>query len=263
MESLDFNAMTELYDETRIFDRRCFDSAVDYMVNRYPPRLYPRLLEPGIGTGRIAIPLAERGYQVWGVDIAGEMLIVLQKNMAHSGKPLPIYAIQADVLELPFRNGEFDIIIVAHLFYFIQQWQKAVNEILRIIKPGNPLILMHTGSGTEVPFLNTRYKELCAGQGYVVPDIGVKSTKEVAEYAAGLGCKVESIRDRWQWTSRLRLDQAFYYLKARAYSFTTFAPDDVHTIAMDNLENQLKSQFSSLETEIEVPNRIYIIVITR
>src|SRR4030042_1114771 len=117
MESLNFNAMTKLYDETRVFDRRCFNSAIDYIVNRFPPRLYPRLLEPGIGTGRIAIPLAERGYRVCGVDIAGEMLTVLRNKLAHSDKTLPIHAIQADVLKLPFRNGEFDIIIVVHVFY--------------------------------------------------------------------------------------------------------------------------------------------------
>jgi predicted TPR repeat methyltransferase len=77
MKSLSFDNMVRLYDETRIFDEECFESALDYMVERFPPRAFPNVLEPGIGTGRIAIPLAERGYRVTGVDISEEMLAFL------------------------------------------------------------------------------------------------------------------------------------------------------------------------------------------
>ncbi len=37
-----------------------------------------RILEFGVGTGRIAIPLAERGFDVWGVDGSPDMLKRLQ-----------------------------------------------------------------------------------------------------------------------------------------------------------------------------------------
>ena len=73
--------MTELYDETRVFDQDCFDSALDFITERFPPYTFSKLLELGIGTGRIAIPLTERGYQVTGVDISEEMLDFLENRL--------------------------------------------------------------------------------------------------------------------------------------------------------------------------------------
>jgi methylase of polypeptide subunit release factors len=70
MESLNFDSMADLYDETRAFDEGCLQSALDFLVERFPPQMFNNVLEPGIGTGRIAIPLAERGYSIIGVDVS-------------------------------------------------------------------------------------------------------------------------------------------------------------------------------------------------
>ena len=66
--------MARLYDETRGFHRKCFDYALDFLVDRFPPQVFSNVFEPGIGNGRIAIPLAKRGYKITGVDISEEML---------------------------------------------------------------------------------------------------------------------------------------------------------------------------------------------
>jgi predicted ferric reductase len=153
--------------------------------------------------------------------------------------------------------------VAVHLFYFIQEWEKAANEILRVVRREGPIVLMHTGTGGEIPFLNERYKELSAEQGFSIKDIGVKSTGEVVDYLKALGYHAESVRDRWQWTARVRLDKALGYMKSRAYSFTTIAPDDVHSLVMGRLESELRHRFGSLTTEVEVPNQVYLVVITR
>ena len=263
MKSLSFDSMVELYDETRVFDRDCFDSALDFLVERFPPKTYNRVLEPGIGTGRIAIPLAERGYGITGVDISEEMLALLKTRLARSGRSLRIFSQKADVTRLPFSDAAFDMAIATHLFYFIRKWRKAADEILRVVRPGNPIVLMHTGMGTEIPFLNDRYKELCAEHGSPIKAIGVKSTGEVADYFMGMGCHVEQIRDRWQWTSYTQLDRAFGYMSHRAYSFTTVASDDIHSAVIEKLRSELQQEFGSLITVVEVPNQIYLVVIMR
>ena len=253
-----FDRMVQLYDETRVFDADCFDSALDFIVERFPPSMFNKLLEPGIGTGRIAIPLAERGYQVTGVDISKEMLEFLNQKLFKMKQALPISFHIGDVTKLPFPDASFDITIAVHLFYFIRQWKKAVDEILRVVKQDAPLVLMHTGTGTEILSLNERYKELCAQQGYSIKDIGVKSTNEVINYLTSLGCNIERIRDRWQWTQRIQLSRALHYIKSRAYSFATPAPNKVHSIAIEKLESELQQQFGSLTSEVEVPNQVYL-----
>jgi ubiquinone/menaquinone biosynthesis C-methylase UbiE len=260
---MSFNQMGQLYDETRIFDAGCFNSALDYLVERFPPSALNKLFEPGIGTGRIAIPLAERGYQVTGVDISEEMLELLSTKLMQMKQSLPISFHTADVVRLPFPDDTFDIAVCVHLFYFVRRWKKAVNEILRVLKQDGPLVLMHTGTGAEVPALNTRYRELCLEQGYVIKDVGVKSTSEVLNYLIKLGCNIEEIRDRWQWTQRIQLDRALHYMKSRAYSFTTFIPEKVHSIAIEKLESELHKQYDSLNSEVEIANQIYLIFISR
>jgi len=257
VKSLSFDSMVALYDETRTIDQHCFDAALDFLVERFPPRRFRSVFEPGVGTGRVAIPLAGRGYRVTGVDISREMLAFLRERQTGIAAP------QADTTRLPFADAAFDAAIAVHLFYFIRDWKQAADEILRVIRPGGAVILMHTGTGAEVPFLNERYKVLCADRGCSIEPIGVRSTSEVVEYLTGLRYRAEEIRDRWQWVMRMRLDTALAHLQARAYSFTTVAPDDIHAAAVERLAAELRDRFGSLDVEVEIPTQVYLVVLQK
>jgi ubiquinone/menaquinone biosynthesis C-methylase UbiE len=257
MSSLSFESMAALYDETRTVDQGCLNAALDFLVRQLPLKESGSVFEPGIGTGRIAIPLVERGYRVTGVDVSREMLSLLRARSAG------VACQQANVTQLPFADATFDWAIAVHLFYFIPQWRQAVDEVVRVIGEDGLLVLMHTGMGTEVPRLNDRYKALCAEQGCPVEPRGVKSTREVVDYLVSLGYHMEPIRDRWRWVTRLRLDKALGYLESRAYSFTTVAPDDVHRMAIERLASELRQELGSLAAEVEVPNQVYLVLATR
>jgi ubiquinone/menaquinone biosynthesis C-methylase UbiE len=262
-ETLSFDPIVDLYDETRIFDADCFRAALDELVARFPPVAYNKLLEPGIGTGRIALPLAGVGYNVTGVDISANMLALLQKRRAQSAAALPVCCQRANVMGLPFADAAFDIAVAVHLFYFIRGWKQAADELLRVVRCDGPVILMHTGMGAEVPLLNQRYKALCAEQGFDIPTLGVASTRDVVVHYERAGCRVAWVRDRWQWTSHLRLDKALDYIAARVYSFTMFAPDAVHRAAVERLAAALEAQYGTLNTVVEVPNQVNFAIVLR
>ncbi len=263
MESLSFNSMARLYEETRVVDENALSSALDFLVDRFPPEKYANLFYPGIGTGRIAIPLARRGYRISSVDISEEMISILRTKLARAGQVLPISVVQADILRMPPYPAPFDMAIAVHLFYFIPDWQRAVCEIIAAVRQNAPLVLMHTGTGMEIPFLNERYKELCREQGCHIEELGVKSTTQVIDYLVTLGYKPEWIRDRWQWSQRIGLDRALGYIEKRAYSFTTFASETVHSRAIKGLESELLQKFGSLASEIEVPNQVYLVILSK
>ena len=259
MQSMSFDTMVKYYEETRVFDRVSFNSALDFLIEKYPPNLFTKLFEPGIGTGRIAIPLAERGYQVTGVDISQEMLECLGSRLTVHKANLPMFYQCADVTQLPFLDRSFDIVIAVHLFYFIKEWKLAVNEILRVLKTGGKLVLMHTGTGSEVPALNQRYKELCAIRGFQIKDIGVKSTQEVISYLTEIGYETEIAKNRWTWNQNINLKKAIEYIRLRAYSFTQTTPEKVHLSVIETLIQELESQYGSLDTEVKIPNQIYFV----
>ena len=78
------------------------------------------VLELACGTGRIAIPIAERGYKITGLDISDSMLAQARKNVLE--KKLNIRFIKADCRD--FRlNQKFKVILfpfnsIAHLHTF-------------------------------------------------------------------------------------------------------------------------------------------------
>jgi SAM-dependent methyltransferase len=57
-------------DDAEIFDPRVVDPVVDFLADRVGPG---RALEFGIGTGRIALPLARRGVPVHGIEMSRAM----------------------------------------------------------------------------------------------------------------------------------------------------------------------------------------------
>ena len=255
--------MVHLYEETRVCHPVYFKAALDDLAIHFPPSTYRNVFEPGIGSGRIAIPLAHRGYHLTGVDISHRMLALMRRRLARANRSIHISFYVADASYLPFPDATFDMSIAVHLFYFISGWQKAADEMLRVVKPGYPLVFMHTGTGMEVPLLNQRYKELCTEYGHHITSTGVSSTAEVVAYFKTRGCKIKPERKHWDWTSRIKLENALDYLKSRAYSFTLSAPDNIHYPVIEHLTWEIQQKYGSLAHRINVPNRIYYMVAIR
>ena len=65
------------YDESEgeMFDPAVIDSVVDFLAERAGSEA---ALELGIGTGRIALPLAQRGVRVHGIDLSAAMVVRLR-----------------------------------------------------------------------------------------------------------------------------------------------------------------------------------------
>jgi ubiquinone/menaquinone biosynthesis C-methylase UbiE len=258
---LSFDRLVDLYDETRRCDAGCFGAALDWIAERFPARPDGGILEPGIGTGRIALPLAERGYRVTGVDISTQMLDVLRGKARLPSAARRVEWAQADIARLPFADGAFELAVATHIFYFLSEWRRAAQEILRVVRRGRPVILMHTGTGMEIPFLNDRYKELCAALGRPIRLPGAEHTQDVTEYYRSLGCDVEWVRDRWRWTASIPLGRALAYIRRRAYSFTAEPPEEIHREAVRKLAEELRDRHPGLDGVIEVPNQVYLAVI--
>ena len=93
-----------------------------------------RVLEVGVGTGRIARPLAALGVRVIGVDLARQMLAQLRASLL-AGQPAPGLA-QGDVYRLPIAAGVCDAVVSVHVFQLLADWPAAAAEVRRVLRPG-------------------------------------------------------------------------------------------------------------------------------
>lgn len=99
------------------------------------------ILELGVGTGRIALPVRAAGPGVVGIDISGEMLQLLQQRQAEQGHSEQIDLVQCDVCKLPFADGAFTAVTSVHVLHLIEAWQDALTSMAATVAPGGLLIL--------------------------------------------------------------------------------------------------------------------------
>ena len=92
-----------------------------------------RVLEVGGGEGELAERIRdELGAEVIGID-QSERMVEIQRSKG-------IDARVGDVQELPFPDGEFDVVVAAWMLYHVPDLDLGLGEIARVLKPGGRLV---------------------------------------------------------------------------------------------------------------------------
>jgi SAM-dependent methyltransferase len=105
------------------------------LASRLAPRSLARVLEVAAGTGVVTRKLASvlpAGVSIIATDLNQEML-----DMASEvGTSRPVQWRQADALQLPFADGEFDAVVCQFGVMFFPDKAKAFAEARRVLKTG-------------------------------------------------------------------------------------------------------------------------------
>ena len=106
------------------------------------------VLELGVGTGRVARPLAATGVEVWGVDASPAMLARLDGA--------PVRAVVGDMARLPFRsNQSFGVVFAAYNTFFnltTEADQRAcLDQVAALICPGGVVAIETFVPADDVP----------------------------------------------------------------------------------------------------------------
>jgi ubiquinone/menaquinone biosynthesis C-methylase UbiE len=101
-----------------------------------------RVLDVGVGTGFLSLPLAELGHDVVGVDLSEGMLSAARKKAKERGLNLDLRIGDAEALDL--EDECFDAVISRWVLWTLPNPEKAVREWRRVVNPGGKVYAFTT-----------------------------------------------------------------------------------------------------------------------
>jgi SAM-dependent methyltransferase len=98
------------------------------------------VLEVAAGTGLLTAALAPVAGHVVATDYAEAMVAVLRRRLAESGVT-NVVCEQADLYDLPYKSGTFDVVVAANAMHLVPDVAGAVAALRRVLRPGGKLVV--------------------------------------------------------------------------------------------------------------------------
>lgn len=114
-----------------------------------------RLLDVGTGSGgTVAIPAAQRGAEVTGLDLTDAWFAAARERADAAG--VQIEWVEGDAAELPFAEDSFDMVTSTFGHMFAPDHAAAARELARVCRPGGAIgLCCWTPEGTVGGFFAT------------------------------------------------------------------------------------------------------------
>ena len=126
------------------------------------------VLDAGIGTGRFAVALQARRFEVVGIDLS---LGMMQRARAKGVGRL----VRADVRHLPFSARSLDAAFTAHVLQLLPDAREVLLELGRVARRTVVVLLpewLEHGPSGDWRSVRERYRELASELGYPLPPRG-------------------------------------------------------------------------------------------
>lgn len=124
-----------------------------------------RVLDVACGTGNTAVPAAQKGAKVTGVDIASNLLAQARERARQAGVDAEFR--EGDAEQLDFPEASFDVIVSVFGAMFAPRPERVAAEFLRVCRPGGTIAM---GNWTPSGFVGQMFK---ATAKHVPPPTGI------------------------------------------------------------------------------------------
>ncbi|HSL46086.1 MAG TPA: class I SAM-dependent methyltransferase [Anaerolineales bacterium] len=239
--SRSFDRAASYYDQTRPLPEPAATKGIESILEIIGAEA--RVLEVGAGTGRISIPLLQRGMDLIGCDLSSSMLGRLQNKFSSARLT------RADASRLPFPAASFDIVMTVHVLHLVPAWREALREFKRLLKPGGAYLNVKTWTSAGVSIreqMRLHWQGWLAARGVDARHPGVQNQTELQQELQSLAKdvkEIEVLRYPLVFTLREELER----LASRIYSDTWDVPDDLFNTSQNELRDWVKQGYVDLD----------------
>jgi ubiquinone/menaquinone biosynthesis C-methylase UbiE len=198
-----YDRVSPIYDQVFTEHKLHAENIADKLSSSYAGReTSTHVIDLGCGTGMLCRILADRGFDVTGVDISYKSLQRLQQNDSR------ISILQADSALLPIADHSFDVVVSLGAWRHFPDAKRVLEEISRVLTKDGILIIgyfppalggaIRHGKGVFSRLQTSIYQFLTGKLGYVdQPSLLLES--ETVKIAGGFFNKTNTVVSGELW----------------------------------------------------------------
>jgi len=141
------------------------------------------VLDMCTGTADLAIKAVTtrdgQARRVVGVDFAGEMLRLGLAKVRKAGLGGRVHLVRGDATRVPLPDAAFDAAMVAFGIRNVHNYEAAIREFARVLRPGGRLAILEFGR-PQIPGIKQAYRAYFK---YLLPIIGRMGSKHTEAYS--------------------------------------------------------------------------------
>lgn len=180
-----FKIWSRFYDHP-IPQKMFYGKVHQVLLNKTLPLQPNTILDAGCGTGELMIKMARRwpAAKLTGLDLSHPMLEVA-KHKQYSAEE--VHILEGTVYKIPTPDNEFDLLTNTISSHFYLNFDAALSEFYRVLKPGGTLAMASMGNGL-LRFIPGPWQEQVT-----IPDASYRSPNKQRGDLEAVGFEIEDI----------------------------------------------------------------------
>ncbi len=252
MSTQPFDSAAASYDAARGFPPGVGEQVAEAAADLFDKRA--RVLEVGIGTGRIAKPLLALGLNVTGLDLSRQMMARLRQTLP-TGQPSPAL-VQGDAAHLPLSRQSVGAVVSVHVFQLLSHWSNAVSEVRRVLRPGGVFLNGYEWRPPDSPGarIMEHWRLILETAGRPALAAGARDFSDLRAELLQTGAAYEE-RAVAQWTTTRSLARQLETIEHRTWSPGADVSDNLLAGCLAELRSWAIEEFGALDQERAVSHQ--------